>query len=173
MATGCISIGDQKVIDTELVYLKGFCSAYQQLRDSEKYPFFFNRFSLRDFYHLLRYFRRKSLEAKSNSVIINPELTLQSLERNFNGVSQEEFKIIVDTFFENIEEIRKKENHIHTKPFKKPERAFRTQIECLRDSLQDRYREKENVNDTSVRFKLVIDQSDDDSGKNKKKQTIF
>ena len=169
LAKGCISTeqNNNTVSKMEEVYLKGFCSAYQELRSVDKnqnprFPFFFNRFSLRDFYHCLRFFRRKAIKEGSQNAIITPEFTLQSLERNFNGVKQEEFETIVKTFFECIEEERKN-SAIEMKSVLRPERKLRTQMECLRDSLADRHIERGNINDTSVRFKLVIDSSDDDS----------
>ena len=172
LAKGCIEINDKYTIAaSEKVYVKGFCSAYQKLRSVNEednkplFPFFFNRFSLRDFYHCLRFFRRKAIKEASESVVITAEFILQSLERNFNGVKQEYFEIIVDTFFECIEEERKKfADQVLAKQLMRPERKVRTQLECLRDSLNDKSsRERGNMNDTSVRFKLVIDSSEDDS----------
>ncbi|HEY8540755.1 MAG TPA: hypothetical protein VIL29_00115 [Pseudothermotoga sp.] len=91
--------------------------------------FFYHRFKLRDFYHFIRYFRRKASESKSY-LIITPEIVLQSLERNFNGVTAQEFAQIVQVFFNRMNEILQ---------FPVP-RKPRNQLDVLRDSLADQYR---------------------------------
>lgn len=158
LAKGCLGIDQRNTSRIENYLIKGFCEAYQKLRavdmntNDPKFPFFFHRFSLRDFYHCLRFFRRKSLQLNNRTVAIDPELTLQSLERNFNGVSREEFSIIVETFLNCIKlSVREYNLMGYNYDFEIVNRPFRTQINCLKDSLSDRFREKGNMNDSSVR----------------------
>lgn len=102
--------------------------AYQDLQKDEK-GFFYHRFKLRDFYHFIRYFRRKASESKSY-IIMTPEIVLEALERNFNGVTASEFAQIVKVFFDRMNQILN---------FPVP-RKPRNQLEVFRDSLKDKYR---------------------------------
>ena len=56
-------------------------------------------------------------------------------------------------FFSKINRLVKKNWDIPQK--------FDSQIDMLEDSLNDYHREEGNLNDTAVRFKLVIDETDD------------
>lgn len=66
----------QKDLDT----IVRFCPAYQCIMDDNLYKKFFKFFGLRDFIHFVNYLRRKRTQ------ILTPQLVMEALERNFNGV---------------------------------------------------------------------------------------
>lgn len=116
LAKGCLGIDQRNATRSESHLIKGFCDAYQKLRATDqdtndpKFPFFFHRFSLRDFYHCLRFFRRKSLQLNNKTVVIDPELTLQSLERNFNGLNEQKKNFILLIFLKFVEQVFQEKN---------------------------------------------------------------
>jgi hypothetical protein len=112
-----------------------------------------NWIGMRDFYHLVRFIRRKCTEI----IEITPTLLLQGLERNFNGLKQSVFRKIVTEFFKECG----KEN----KEFLTAQRNYRLNLDILKDSLCDinRGQDNGNLNDTCVRFKLLVDETLDDS----------
>jgi hypothetical protein len=144
-----------------------FCDAYHELTEESnreaanggKKGVFARRFQLRDFYHFIRFFSRHASAPGPDAIVaeIQPLRVLQSLERNFNGVSNKQFREIVEKFFGKLRN-RLGEN------WKVPAEAeFRKRLDVLKNSLEDRNREGANLNDSAARFKLVIDETDDDS----------
>ncbi len=77
--------------DVEIV--TSFCPAYQAIMTKPQFEKFFG---LRDFIHFISYLRRKRLE------MLSPQLVMEALERNFNGVSSEEFHVISQLFLRAV-----------------------------------------------------------------------
>ena len=119
-----------------------FCQPYIQCM---KDPLFSKFFGLRDFIHFINYLRRKKDE---HQAILSPQLVLQALERNFNG--SKEFKKICRKFLQaigaNLEDLNQ-----------------RGILEVLQDSMQDRPQAIQNLNENEVRYKIIIDSSEDGS----------
>ena len=122
------------------------CSAYVTVMEDERFEKFFG---LRDFIHFIGYIRRH----RGSSTDLTPELVLKALERNFNGVDAESFKSIANCFLSKIG---------HSLASLKP----RNTIEVLRESLSDLSLAQSGDSDgveSEVRYKLIIDTSEDDS----------
>ena len=77
--------------DMEIV--ASFCPAYEALMNRRKLKRFFG---LRDFIHFISYLRRKRL------TMMSPQLVMEALERNFNGVSREDFQYISKLFLRAV-----------------------------------------------------------------------
>ena len=123
-----------------------FCSAYASLMQDKDFEKFFG---LRDFIHFISYIRRH----RGTSTELTADLVLKALERNFNGVAQEKFKWIADTF------LLKLKCPLDTA-------KQRNTVEVLQESLADLSLAQSGDNDgveAEVRYKLIIDTSDDDS----------
>ena len=119
-----------------------FCNPYCQLM--EKSETFAKFFGLRDFIHFVNYLRRKH----DQDQVLTPQIVVQALERNFNG--SEEFDAICKKFLQAIECT--------------PDQVqARTILEILRDSLQDRPQAMQDLTENEVRYKVIIDPSEDDS----------
>ena len=115
-----------------------FCKSYSSLMESSSFARFFG---LRDFIQFVSYLRRK----RDESQIITPQVVMHSLERNFNG--SEDFAEICSKFLKL--ELKKVQQ--------------RRTLEILRDSLEDRPQEKQVLGENEVRYKLIIDPSEDGS----------
>lgn len=77
--------------DMEIV--ASFCPAYEALMAKPRFARFFG---LRDFINFISYLRRKRLE------MLSPQLVMEALERNFNGVSKEDFHFICKLFLRAV-----------------------------------------------------------------------
>jgi hypothetical protein len=102
-------------------------------------------FGLRDFIHLIHYLRRTELPE------ITPQLVMEALERNFNGYHK--FEDICRSFLKQMQSA--------------PEKVQRRSIvDILRNSLGDqpkRSLQKDQETYDEVRYKLIIDPSEDGS----------
>ena len=120
-----------------------FCAPYSALMKKEAFAKFFG---LRDFIHFVNYLRRK----KDQGQVLSPQIVMQALERNFNGCEPSEFENICKGFFKEIE----------ASPDVLQKRGI---LEIVRDSLQDRPQDQQDITENEVRYKLIIDPSEDDS----------
>ena len=80
--------------DVEIV--ANFCQAYEAVMNKEQFKQFFG---LRDFIHFISYLRRKRLQ------MLSPQLVMEALERNFNGVEAKPFKGICKAFLRTVSTI--------------------------------------------------------------------
>ena len=113
-----------------------FCQPYSECM---RIPSFSSFFGLRDFIQFVNYLRRKREEGQS----LSPQLVVHALERNFNG--SDEFKKICQKFLDVMNE---------------DAQQYQQQIvKVLQDSMKDCPQAMEN----EVRYKLIIDTSEDDS----------
>ena len=146
LAKGCLCLNPEKpppelkgYIDTVVK----FCQPYSKcMRD----PTFSSFFGLRDFIHFVNYFRRKRDEGKAFST----QLVMQALERNFSGV---------ESFESNCTMLLRTTN---MQP-KDVLRYKRNILEVLQDSMLDKPQAVKDLSENEVRFKLIIDPSEDDS----------
>ncbi len=126
-------------VEKDLSVVVKLCNPYLTLMESEKFARFYG---LRDFIQFVNYLRRKRDDSRS----ITPEVIMQALERNFNG--SENFDVICNKFLG---------------PELAPKVKRRGILEILHASLEDRPQEKQDLGENEVRYKLIIDPSEDDS----------
>lgn len=141
LAKGCFCSDPENPppeLEQDLEKIVKLCAPYSTLMESEKFAKFFG---LRDFIQFVNYLRRSRDKGQS----INPQIVMQSLERNFNG--SEDFEIICQKFLRtNLQRVKR-----------------RGILEILRASLEDRPQDKQDLSENEVRYKLLIDPSEDDS----------
>jgi hypothetical protein len=134
--------------------ITAFSKAYSDLMQSRE-PLvpggirFCERFGLRDFYALGRFFKR----AHRGGLPLVTDV-LRALERNFNGVTPEEFEVIVAAFCQQLSQIMP-DIYVHS-------RKRRSTVSILRDAMKDTVDNAAQLNETIVRYKLVLDESDTD-----------
>ena len=131
--------------------IDGLCHGYRELLKSQKIPKIFHD---RDFIYMLRELRFELTtnpdEQDTHIDGIKPESLLRALEDNFTGVSEKEFQEIVDIFFKAVE--------TKVKPFRRPNR-HRNVPTILEQSLKLISTQRRLYG----RYKLLIDQSEDES----------
>eukprot|EP01062_Namystynia_karyoxenos_P050607 TRINITY_DN3939_c0_g1_i5.p1 TRINITY_DN3939_c0_g1~~TRINITY_DN3939_c0_g1_i5.p1 ORF type:complete len:5854 (+),score=1586.94 TRINITY_DN3939_c0_g1_i5:129-17690(+) len=145
-------------------------------------------FGLRDFYHLIRFFRRwEEFEGgfrrrEGREVTITPRLLLHALERNFNGDSSNMekgkrrddglFDAVMESFQKECEKVQWPAFTVHQDGDGKPNllrdpSKRRNTLEVITDSLADNNRARgdnlKNLSDMWVRFKLLVDETPDGS----------
>ena len=141
IAKGCLCSNpenSQLELRIDLDRVVTFCKRYSSLMENISFARFFG---LRDFVQFVSYLRRK----RNKSQILTPQIVMHSIERNFNG--SEAFGEICSTFLEHdLQKVRQ-----------------RGILDILRDSLEDRPQDKQVLSENEVRYKLVIDPSEDGS----------
>lgn len=154
LAKGCLcsdSKNPPQDLKIDLETIVKFCSPYTTLmKDVELAKFF----GLRDFIHFVNYIRRKRDLDNFHDVSckITSQIVIRSLERNFNGCEPMQFEIICQKFLEALEVKMEKESV-----------ARRGILNILKDSLKDCPQNQHELSDNEVRYKLIIDPSEDDS----------
>ena len=141
LAKGCFSSDSDNSpfeLKDDLKMIVSFCKPYSLLMQDTSTSFG-HFFGLRDFIHFISFLRRK----KDAKLPLNEQLVMQALERNFNGT--ESFKKICEMFL--------------GKSCHKVE--CRGVLDILNASLRDHPQHHSSENE--VRYKLIIDPSDDDS----------
>ena len=94
LAKGCLSTklkDPPPELQKDLELVVRFCPAFSKLMEQDKFNYFFG---LRDFIHFVNYLRRK------RSQMLNPQIVMAALERNFNG--HEEFEQIAKLFLDSV-----------------------------------------------------------------------
>ena len=79
----------------DLEFIANLVPAYDSLMRRQKFKQFFG---LRDFIHFISYLKRKRRE------MLSPQLVVEALERNFNGVSKKDFDSILKIFLHRVRE---------------------------------------------------------------------
>ena len=153
LAKGCLcsdSKNPPQNLEIDLKTIVKFCSPYTYLMKDDELAKFFG---LRDFIHFVNYIRRKRDSDNMHDVSckITPQLVLRSLERNFNGCEPKDFESICNKFLEAIDVVDEKSV------------ARRGILDILKDSLKDCPQNQHELSDNEVRYKLIIDPSEDDS----------
>eukprot|EP01059_Diplonema_ambulator_P034189 TRINITY_DN753_c2_g1_i1.p1 TRINITY_DN753_c2_g1~~TRINITY_DN753_c2_g1_i1.p1 ORF type:complete len:5769 (+),score=1470.87 TRINITY_DN753_c2_g1_i1:1766-17308(+) len=118
-------------------------------------------YGLRDLFHMMRYIRRKNTTDESGAVTVTPELVVKALERNFNG-PPEFFEKVLQVFGDTLQKI---DANYATTAMKK---LLRGRLSVFINSIDDNNRALDtgagkNLNDMWVRFKLVVDNTEDGS----------
>ncbi|CAF1198278.1 unnamed protein product [Didymodactylos carnosus] len=164
LAYGCLGLHysrehEQQINQRLERIITGLIKGYRQVLHSEEIPHIFHD---RDFIYMLRELRFELVSTKNNNENewdigvngISPISLLRSLENNFNGISKEQFRILVNIFFRSIQSECKEQD------FRMPqETQYRNTISILRDSMQlDSNRRR-----LYGRYKLVIDETEDES----------
>ena len=125
-------------LEVDLKQVVQLCYPYSTLMEGKGFARFYG---LRDFIQFVNYLRRKRDDSQS----ISPQIVMQALERNFNG--SEDFDKISGKFLgSNLAKVKR-----------------RGILEILQASLADRPQEKQDLSENEVRYKLIIDPSEDDS----------
>ena len=124
-----------------------FCQPYSEYMKNASFS---SLFGLRDFIQFVNYFRRKRDEGQT----ISPQLLLQALERNFNG--SKDFEEICRKFLQGyLQDIGLQYEDVwHHR---------RQVLEVLQESMRDRPQSSQDLTENEVRYKLLIDSSEDDS----------
>jgi hypothetical protein len=145
------NLTSQSIINAFKRKVVGLSKGFVILMDNEKYK---KMFGLRDFYHFLRNINRRLLSGPSNLDDLY-SIILRSLERNFNGFLEAEFLEIARTFFGSIEDNAIKVQHFLSN--------LADPLTIFQESIMDRHPVSGNLNDQAVRFKLIFDDSLDES----------
>jgi hemicentin len=143
LAKGCLCSNPENPpaeIERDLETVVKFCKPYLDCMKDRRFSSFFG---LRDFIHFINYLRRKRDEKNPLSY----QLVMEALERNFN-------------WFENFESICKKFLAVIGKHGISDQRHI---LAVLQDSMRDRPQAKQDLSENEVRYKLLIDPSEDDS----------
>ena len=77
----------------DLEFVASLVPAYEVLMRKERFSKFFG---LRDFIHFISYLKRKRKQ------MLSPQLVMEALERNFNGVSKKDFDFICKVFLGRV-----------------------------------------------------------------------
>ena len=145
LAKGCLCSNPDEPppeMEHDLKTVVKFCQPYTECMRNSQFSKFFG---LRDFIQFINYLRRKKDEGQA---ILSPQLVMQALERNFNG--SEEFESVCKKFLQAIG------SHLE-------DVTQRGILEVLQDSMQDRPQASQDLTENEVRYKLIIDPSEDDS----------
>ena len=141
LAKGCLCSNPENPppeLMGDLATVVRFCAPYSTLMEGTTFARFFG---LRDFIQFVNYLRRK----RDDNQDLTPQVVMHALERNFNGT--EDFEKICSKFLgSNVSKVKR-----------------RGILDILRDSLEDRPQAKQDHSENEVRYKLIIDPSEDDS----------
>ena len=116
-------------------------------------------YGLRDLFHLMRYIKRN--QPDTALVSVTPEVITAALERNFNGQT-EMFERVLESFGNALEVCGEEYSYEALKG------RLRQKLDVVVDSILDNNRATagasgKNLNDMWVRFKLLVDNTDDGS----------
>ncbi|CAF0924968.1 unnamed protein product [Rotaria sordida] len=170
LAYGCLGLQreyEQENINKNLdKIVDGLCKGYRRVLEDKTIPKIFHD---RDFIYMLRELRFELLTTITNDGdasigIIKPNSLLRALEDNFNGIKREEFRKLVDIFFKSVQ----KESPNFSLPIEAGQRnIYRDIPTIIRDSMKlDSKRRR-----LYGRYKLIIDESEDESAINLLLQT--
>jgi hypothetical protein len=140
LAMGCMCLQTREIPEV----VKNLCLPYSRCMLDPKFSSFFG---LRDFIQFLNYLRKK----QDQSFFLSPQLVMQALERNFNGY--DEFESICRKFLCSF-----------SRGVQPPDDLMKRHIlDVLQESMKDRPSSLVDLAENEVRYKLIIDPSEDDS----------
>ncbi|CAF1064818.1 unnamed protein product [Adineta steineri] len=160
LAYGCLGLKNKGLTHPHLVdIITGLCHGYRRVLE---YSEFSKIFHDRDFIYMLRQLRfelRSTLADQQDVVLdtIRPESLLHALENNFNGITSIQFEKIVDIFFKAVQD-KRPDFEISSKGRQQHD-ANRDVINILQDSMKLESIQRRLYG----RYKLIIDESDDES----------
>ncbi|CAF1683350.1 unnamed protein product, partial [Rotaria magnacalcarata] len=164
LAYGCLGLAFNKNLSQTKSHLDniiiGLCEGYRELLVSKDIPSIFHD---RDFIYMLRELRFElptitSTEDKQTSLNgIKPDAVLRALEDNFNGIDQNQFKSLVKIVFQKIQ--------VKSPNFILPigrhnQNIYRDVPTILHESMKLLDSKRRRL---YGRYKLIIDESEDDS----------
>jgi hypothetical protein len=155
LAYGCLGL---KYVHNQLEnIIYGLCQGYRRILSSPNIPHIFHD---RDFIYTLRElrFELSNINEDQESGIgeITPRSLLRALEDNFNGIKQNEFEELVRIFFKSVEE---KCPNFLLPIERQQDKLYRDIPTILRQSMKlDSKRRR-----LYGRYKLIIDESEDES----------
>ena len=161
LAYGCLGLQteqDQRSIDYHLErIISGLCQGYRRILHSTEIPKIFHD---RDFIYMLRELRFELANIHENQETsvgeITPRSLLRALEENFNGIQHEEFEKLVEIFFTAVNEKCPSFRLLSSIEKQQIQRNIPT---ILRESMKlDPIRRR-----LYGRYKLIIDESEDES----------
>ena len=141
LAKGCLCSNPEDPppeLRGDLARVVQFCAPYSSLMEGTTFSHFFG---LRDFLHFVNYLRRM----RDKNWSFTSQDVMHALERNFSG--SDEFENICSKFMKSQTE-RVQQRNV---------------LDILQDSLQDRPHTLQNPIENEVRYKLIIDPSEDES----------
>ena len=165
---GAVGASDSESEDGSLPLIAMRKAYYNLMSSSEVLPVagvrFRDRYGLRDFYHLGRYFARRRVDCGHFPSFV------AAVERNFSGLPREDFDTILLEFTKQFCDFEAKGTQ--------PDRMLdvtamaklavpgvrRPVLDVLRDSLSDVIVDETQLNDSIVRYQLLLDETADDSG---------
>lgn len=149
----CISFGEQVAMMPE-EFCGLICGCYLSLlRNRTNFAWFVRFFGLRDFIHMIMFLRRRA-SLRDSVLHISVETMLHSLERNFNGVSNEKFSNICASFLA----ILLKDKSLIEENL---QRFLHHPMEVIQNALSERNSDASRYN--LPRYKMIIDGTNDDS----------
>ncbi|CAF4842456.1 unnamed protein product, partial [Rotaria sp. Silwood1] len=165
LAYGCLGLQteyEQKNINKHLdKIIYGICQGYHRVLSNTNIPKIFHD---RDFLYMLRELRFElpttTTDDEETSInTIKPISLLRALEDNFNGIKQKEFQELIEIFLKSIEEYSP---NFSLSNERRQEKFYRDIPTILQDSLKlDSKRRR-----LYGRYKLIIDESEDESAIN-------
>ena len=96
LAKGCLCTNPDNpppTIRQAIETVTRFCAPYEEIMARENFKTFFG---LRDFIHFISYLRRKKHS------MLSPQLVMEAVERNFNGVKEQYFQQICELFLQAV-----------------------------------------------------------------------
>lgn len=138
--TKLVDLDGQKLQMTS--FATKLCEAYKDLFSLRDFDTFYG---LRDFIYFLKSLKHRS-QYTEHYIEVTSKIIVHALERNFNGVSIEDFELLVKTFLAKC----------HHKVPKNIKKLLRSSIEVVSETLL-------TVNASETRYPLIIDECADDS----------
>jgi hypothetical protein len=160
LSYGCLGLpmkrNEQTVNDRLQNIISGLCQGYRRILNSSDIPRIFHD---RDFIYMLRELRFELKTTSTDENIrtegITPNSLLCALEDNFNGITKDEFAKLTEIFFTAVQE----KCPDFELPSKKVQNNYRNVPTILRNSIGlDSARRR-----LYGRYKLIIDESEDES----------
>ena len=131
------------------------CNCYLNLiQNKVQFRWFVQFFGLRDFLHALRFIRRNA-SLRESVLNISVEILLNALERNFNGVNNENFSNVCASFLVNFMTDKRCTEENLNKFLHHPVTVLHNSLSEIHPNNASRY--------NLPRYKMIIDNTNDDS----------
>ncbi|EFA80970.1 hypothetical protein PPL_06205 [Heterostelium album PN500] len=152
LAVGCL-YNNKVLTPSENQICTALCAAYKlannHVKDTKP-----NLFHQRDFVYFLRHLARG---LKNNQGVLNGEVLINSIERNFGGIPPKEFKEMAKEFFDQLQNIP----DVSVKPGNLLD-TDRT-IKRIKESLLETLDTKQDPNTVPFRYMMIIDPTENES----------
>eukprot|EP01133_Synstelium_polycarpum_P003415 gene3415-3878_t len=151
---GCLYNNEQLSYEQEKT-CAALCKSYKQANEYTK-DTKADLFHQRDFVYFLRHLARG---VKLNNNQLTGDVLRNSLERNFGGISQAQFRLLSMEFYKNLESIKE------LKPaFKRPDDwEHDNTIARIKEALDEELKTNDNPNTCPFRYIMLIDPTENES----------